>query len=321
MVRAIVMWHNPVRSGTLFTAGLALFYLTTVRGLSVLSVASLLTAAGLIGRLAVSSARRALSDASSSAHPTAHSGEPFFRPDVVAAWATAAGDTGNEIAEDLAPVLSGTDPAATGRAVACLAATYALGRFVSDGVLAAAAWIAAFTLPSVYTWKQAEIDRAVEGLAAGVRGGVARGVDGVGGHVATARAALAEGGEAAGWAARATGVRGECGTRARGGGEGRRGQVTLRGKEGGRRCTHAADECMCCEDRAPCPLMGGGAQHVCVRRWVVGRVLAWRGHPGRGRGGRWHCGCCHRWRWRDAWRTGGVTRNTGGWRHALPHLW
>ncbi|KAK1869104.1 hypothetical protein I4F81_011586 [Pyropia yezoensis] len=194
-LRAIVLWHNPLRSGTWFAAGLALFYLTTVRGLSVLSVASLLAAAGLVARLAVASARRALGDASAPAaaapRPPA---DPFFRPDVVSAWAAAAADTGNEVADDLAPVLSGTDPAATGRAVAALAATYALGTVVGDGVLAAAGWIAAFTLPSVYVWKRAEIDRAVEGLAAGVRGGVARGVDGVGGHVATARAALAEGG-------------------------------------------------------------------------------------------------------------------------------
>lgn len=161
-LRAIVLWHNPVRSGTWFTAGLALFYLTTVRGLSVLSVASLLAAVGLVGRLAVASARRALSDAATSAAVGAPP-EPFFRPDVVAAWATAAADTGNEVAEDLAPVLSGADPAATGRAVAGLALTYALGRLVADGVLAAAAWIAAFTLPSVYAWKRAEIDRAVEG--------------------------------------------------------------------------------------------------------------------------------------------------------------
>lgn len=160
-VRAILLWRDPKISAVVFAAFLLFFYLTLVRGLSVLSVIGALSAAYLILGLVIVNVNKHTGGKLDSYLTRPPAGTPLFRRETIYRFVDTLIEEGNEIAEEIRDVLY-CDKLPITLGCAFLAfVVFVAGKYFSLLSVLLVETILAFTLPLLYEKNKKQVDDAV----------------------------------------------------------------------------------------------------------------------------------------------------------------
>lgn len=160
-VRAVLLWRDPKLSALVFGVCMLFFYLTLVKGLSVLSVIGALSGLYLfIGAIVVRvNAYTGGKLDKYVARPAP--GTPLLRRDVMYRAVDTIVEEANDIGEEIRDVLYCEKVGVTALSLVVSVALYYLGKYCSVLVVLLVTTLASFTLPLLYEKNKKQVDDAV----------------------------------------------------------------------------------------------------------------------------------------------------------------
>lgn len=160
-VRAVLLWRDPKVSALVLGVCVLFFYLTLVKGLTVLSVIGALCASYLLVGSVVVRVNRYAGRRLDRYLTRPAMGTPLLRRDVMYRAVDTVVEEVNDVGEEIRDVLYCEKPGVTAVSLLLSLALYYLGKYCSVLVVLLVATLAAFTLPLLYEKNKKQVDDAV----------------------------------------------------------------------------------------------------------------------------------------------------------------
>lgn len=160
-IRAILLWRDPKITGIIFGADMLFFYLTLVRGLSVLSVCGLLFGLYLTFRLAAFHVNKHMGGKFDNYLARPPASTPLFRRDSMMHVVDTIVEEGNEISEQLRDIIYCDKMGVTAAWMFVALVIYVAGNWFSLVSVFFLASLAVFSLPLAYEKNKKQVDDAL----------------------------------------------------------------------------------------------------------------------------------------------------------------
>lgn len=160
-VRAVLLWRDPKVTGAIVAVDMVFFYLTLVRGSSILSVIGGLFFAYLALGLIVVNANKRMGGKLDKYVARPPASTPLFRRESAIRIADTVVEEGNEVAEEIRDIVYCDKPSITLAWMAFAFVVYILGKYFSLLSVFLVLTIAAFTVPLAYEKNKKTVDDAL----------------------------------------------------------------------------------------------------------------------------------------------------------------
>ncbi|KAI0565471.1 Reticulon [Gracilaria domingensis] len=159
-IRAVLLWRDPKVTGVIFAADMLFFYLTLIRGNSVLSVCGLLFGLYLAVRLAAVYANKHMGNKFDKYLARPPPSTPLFRRDSMMRVVDTIVEEGNEVAEQLRDIIHCDKPVVAAKWMFVAFVIYQAGKFFSIVTICFLASLAMFSVPLLYEKNKKQVDDA-----------------------------------------------------------------------------------------------------------------------------------------------------------------
>ncbi|CAN8074143.1 unnamed protein product [Agarophyton chilense] len=160
-IRAILLWRDPKITGIIFASHMLFFYLTLIRGNSVLSVCGLLFGLYIAMRLAAQYANKRMGNKFDKYLARPPASTPLFRRDSMMRVVDTIVEEGNEVSEQLRDIIYCNKPVVAIKWMLVGFVIYQAGKWFSIVTICFIDSLALFSVPLLYEKNKKKVDDAL----------------------------------------------------------------------------------------------------------------------------------------------------------------